>query len=149
RRHLIHQSVPIAVAAKLVTSGGNRPYQSWKSFGNPPEHEKCRTNLMGIEDVQQALRVGDHSAWKVIPLPSGDFAFERRDVKVIFQVHGQRVDDGPAILHELSTTGCAFPPSTIARKLRYGVWTETAAENQPSRGSIIHWSISTEAPRCK
>ena len=57
----------ITMRCQFVSAIGNFTDQTWMAFRDPPENEKCASNLELVEYVQEAFRVAMHTALHGVP----------------------------------------------------------------------------------
>jgi hypothetical protein len=67
RRDLRQQEMVITMHADLVTARFHLANQIGRAFGNPAENEERRANVVAIEQVENARRVGPHAAGRTCP----------------------------------------------------------------------------------
>jgi hypothetical protein len=85
--------VGVAVAGQLVAGGHVAADHRGIALGDPAEREERGVRAALREAREQALHVVLDAALDRVPRAARDVGRHRRDLEVVLDVHGQRVDD--------------------------------------------------------
>ena len=80
------------MACDLVAVFTDLPHQRRVSLGHPAEHEERGAGPGAIEQVEEPAGVCVHAGVHAVPVIPGNRLGQRRDVKVVFHVHGHCID---------------------------------------------------------
>src|SRR4051812_9147340 len=97
---MVNQTVPIAVGTDFVTGTMDVMDEPRKTFCHPAQHKKAGLHLLLFQQPQHAVRIGNHPAFKAIPVFAIDMPLEGTDLEIVFDVDGEGVDQSAAVTKE-------------------------------------------------
>ena len=84
--------MPVTVAADLVAAINNLAHEPGKVFADPAQYEEGSLHAALIEQIEQAIGIGDDAAGDDAPIVATDAFIKRADLVVIFHIDGQNVE---------------------------------------------------------
>ena len=93
RREGKYALVIVSVAGEFMPGIDNRTDRLRHAFGHPAEREECRLHSSAFEQREDRFHIALDAQFAAIPVAALDGGLERADLKPVFHVDRQAVDD--------------------------------------------------------
>src|SRR5438046_907192 len=84
--------MPITMRSDLMSSGVDVSDQFGKTVRHPAENKKRASYAVPVQECEHALGIGDDATLVFVPAITIDVVFKGRDLEVVFDIDGERVE---------------------------------------------------------